>query len=44
VLDQLGVAGEEEELAQASSTSVGRVVLVAAVILVVALLAWLVLR
>ena len=37
---QLGVAGEEEELAQTSSTSVGRVVVVAAVILVVAALAW----
>ena len=40
VLDQLGVAGEEEELAQTSSTSVGRVVLMAAVILVVAAVAW----
>jgi eukaryotic-like serine/threonine-protein kinase len=41
VLDQLGVAGEEEELAQTSSTSVGRVVLMAGVMLVVAVLAWL---
>ena len=40
VLDQLGVAGEEEELAQASSTSVGRVVVMAAIMLVVAVLAW----
>ena len=40
VLDRLGVAGEEEELAQASSTSVGRVVVLAAVILVVVALAW----
>jgi serine/threonine-protein kinase len=40
VLDQLGVAGEEEELVQASSTSVGRVMLMAAVILVVVALAW----
>ena len=40
VLDQLGVAGEEEELAQTSSTSVGRVVVMAAAILVVAVLAW----
>lgn len=41
VLDQLGVAGEEEELAQSSSTSVGRVVVMAAIMLVVAVLAWL---
>jgi serine/threonine-protein kinase len=41
VLDQLGVAGEEEELAQASSTSVGRVAAMAGVMLVIALLAWL---
>jgi eukaryotic-like serine/threonine-protein kinase len=41
VLDRLGVAGEEEELAETSSSSVGRVVAVAAVILVVALLLWL---
>ena len=40
VLDQLGVAGEEEELAQTSSTSVGRVVVMAAVMLVVAVVAW----
>jgi serine/threonine protein kinase len=40
VLDQLGVAGEEEELAQTSSTSVGRVVVMAAIMLVVAVLAW----
>lgn len=40
VLDQLDIAGEEEDLAQASSTSVGRVVGIAAAILVVALLAW----
>jgi serine/threonine protein kinase len=40
VLDQLGVAGEEEELAQASSTSVGRVVAMAGAILLVAVLAW----
>jgi serine/threonine-protein kinase len=44
VLDQLGVAGEEEELAQTSSTSVGRVVLVAVVILAVVLVVWLSLR
>jgi serine/threonine-protein kinase len=40
VLDQLGVAGEEEELAQTSSTSVSRVLVMAGAILVVALLAW----
>jgi serine/threonine protein kinase len=40
VLDQLGMAGEEEELAQSSSTSVGRVVVMAAIMLVVAVLAW----
>ena len=40
VLDQLGVAGEEEELAQSSSTSVGRVVVMAAIMIVVAVLAW----
>ena len=40
VLDQLGVAGEEEELAQTSSTSVGRVVVMAAIMLVVAVVAW----
>jgi len=44
VLDQLGVAGEEEELALASSTSVGRVVVMAAIMLVVAVLAWWFLR
>jgi serine/threonine-protein kinase len=42
VLDQLEVAGEEEELTPASSTSVGRVVLIAAVIiLLIALSVWL---
>ncbi len=42
VLDQLEVAGEEEELTPASSTSVGRVVLIAAVILLlIALAVWL---
>jgi eukaryotic-like serine/threonine-protein kinase len=40
VLDRLGVAGEEEELAQTSTTSVGRVVTMAAVVLVFAVLAW----
>jgi eukaryotic-like serine/threonine-protein kinase len=40
VLDQLGVAGEEEELAQTSSTSVGRVVAMAGAILLAAILAW----
>jgi len=40
VLDQLGVAGEEEELAQTSSTSVGRVIAMAGGMLVAALLAW----
>lgn len=40
VLDQLGVAGEEEELAHSSSTSIGRVVVMAAIMLVVAVLAW----
>jgi len=41
VLDALGVAGEEEELAQTSSTSVGRVLVMAgAMLLVVAVLAW----
>jgi eukaryotic-like serine/threonine-protein kinase len=40
VLDRLGVAGEEEELAQSSSTSIGRVVVMAALMLVVAVLAW----
>ncbi len=44
VLDQLGVAGEEEELTPTSSGGIGRVVIVAAVILVVALVMWLVLR
>ena len=44
VLDQLGVAGEEEELTPTSSSGVGRVVIVAAVILVVALVVWLALR
>jgi serine/threonine protein kinase len=42
VLDQLEVAGEEEELTPASSTSVGRIVLIAAVILLlIALAVWL---
>ena len=36
VLDQLGVAGEEEQLAQTSSTSVGRVFAMAIVMLIVA--------
>jgi serine/threonine-protein kinase len=36
VLDALGVAGEEEELAQSSSTSVGRVMAMAGVMLIVA--------
>jgi serine/threonine protein kinase len=41
VLDALGVAGEEEELAQTQSTSVGRVVTMSAVMLLVAaLVAW----
>jgi serine/threonine-protein kinase len=40
VLDQLGVAGEEEELAQASSTSVGRVLAMAGAMLLIAMLAW----
>ena len=40
VLDQLGVAGEEEELVQTSSTSMGRVLLMAVVILVVAVVGW----
>jgi eukaryotic-like serine/threonine-protein kinase len=40
VLDQLGVAGEEEDLAETSSTSAGRVVAMAAAMLVAALLAW----
>src|SRR5688572_7825619 len=40
VLDQLGVAGEEEELAQTSSTSVGRVVAMAGAMLLLAVLAW----
>ncbi len=41
VLDALGVAGEEEELAQTSSTSVGRVLAMAgAMLLVAAALAW----
>jgi hypothetical protein len=44
VLDQLDVAGEEDELAQTSSTSVGRVVAMAGVLLVVTVLAWLWLR
>jgi serine/threonine-protein kinase len=40
VLDQLGVAGEEEDFVQASSTSVSRVVVMTAIMLVVAALAW----
>jgi serine/threonine-protein kinase len=40
VLDSLGVAGEEEELMQTRSTSVGRVAAMAGVMLVVAVLAW----
>jgi serine/threonine protein kinase len=41
VLDALGVAGEEEDLAQTSSTSVGRVLaMAAAMLVVVAILAW----
>ncbi|HKH71356.1 MAG TPA: serine/threonine-protein kinase [Vicinamibacterales bacterium] len=40
VLDQLGIAGEEEELAQTSTTSIRRVVTMAAVLLVFAVLAW----
>jgi eukaryotic-like serine/threonine-protein kinase len=45
VLDQLGVAGEEEELAQTSSTSVARVLAMTGVIvLVIAVLAWWVMR
>jgi len=39
VLDVLGVAGEEEDLAQTQSTSVGRVVAMSAVMLVIAALA-----
>jgi serine/threonine protein kinase len=45
VLDALGVAGEEEELAQTQSTSMGRVVLLAGgMLVVVAALAWWLLR
>jgi len=45
VLDALGVAGEEEELAQAQSTSMGRVALMAAGILIlVAAVAWWLMR
>jgi serine/threonine-protein kinase len=41
VLDALGVAGEEEELAQTSSTSLGRVLAMAgAMLLIVVILAW----
>jgi eukaryotic-like serine/threonine-protein kinase len=41
VLDALGVAGEEEELAQTQSTSVGRVAAMAAAMLIVAaVIAW----
>jgi serine/threonine-protein kinase len=45
VLDALGVAGEEEELAQTQSTSMGRVAVMAAgMLILVAALAWWVLR
>jgi serine/threonine-protein kinase len=45
VLDALGVAGEEEELAQTHSTSFGRVAVVAGIMLVVAAaIAWWLLR
>jgi len=45
VLDALGVAGEEEELVKSQSTSVGRVFAVSgAVLLVVAVIVWWVLR
>jgi serine/threonine protein kinase len=41
VLDALGVAGEEEDLAQTSSTSIGRVLaMVGVMLLVVAAVAW----
>jgi hypothetical protein len=40
VLDQLGMAGEEEELAQTSSTSVGRVLAMGGAMLLIAILAW----
>ena len=41
VLDALGVAGEEEELAQTQSTSVGRVAAMAGgMLLVAAAIAW----
>jgi serine/threonine protein kinase len=44
VLNQLGVAGEEEELAQTSSTSMGRVLAMVGVMLLVAIVAWWILR
>ena len=45
VLDALGVAGEEEELAQTQSTSMGRVAVMAAgMLILVAALAWWLLR
>jgi serine/threonine-protein kinase len=45
VLDALGVAGEEEELVQTQSTSFGRVAAMAGVVLlVIALIAWWLLR
>lgn len=45
VLDALGVAGEEEDLAQTQSTSVSRVVIMAgAMLIIVAALAWWLLR
>jgi eukaryotic-like serine/threonine-protein kinase len=45
VLDALGVAGEEEELVQTQSTSVGRIAVIAGgLLLVVAALAWWFLR
>jgi serine/threonine-protein kinase len=40
VLDQLGVAGEEEELAATSSTSVGRVLAMAGALLVAGVILW----
>jgi hypothetical protein len=45
VLDALGVAGEEEELAQTQSTSFGRVAAMAgAMLIVAAVIAWWLLR
>jgi serine/threonine-protein kinase len=40
VLDALGVAGEEEELLQTQSTSMGRVFVLSGALLVVAILVW----